>query len=481
MLEILNFIDGAFDGPANDEWLDLIEPATGAVIGRVADSGAEDVERAVAAAKRAFPAWRSTPTDERSSLLENLADLIETNLDELAELESRDTGKPVSLARSIDIPRAVLNFRFFAGAVRHDFTELHQTDGRALNYTLRHPLGVAGLISPWNLPLYLLSWKIAPAIATGNTCVAKPSELTPMTAMRLGELANQAGIPPGVINIVHGRGARAGAALTAHPGVPVISFTGGTETGKLIQRSTGPLFKKVSLELGGKNPNVIFADADLDEAISVSVRSSFANQGEICLCGSRIFVERSIHDRFADELAERAGQLRIGDPRDESTDLGALISSAHRDKVESYIRLAENEGGTIVTGGGRPGSLPERVKNGFYLEPTVITGLGVDCRVLREEIFGPVVTITPFDSEEEVIELANASTYGLSSSIWTTNLNRAHRVAAAIDSGTVWVNTWLLRDLRVPFGGVKASGLGREGGRHSIEFFTEMKNVCIKL
>ncbi|MBW3671145.1 MAG: aldehyde dehydrogenase [Acidobacteria bacterium] len=481
MYEILNFIDGAFVHPADDEWLDLIEPATGETIGRIADSTAEDVDAAVSAAKRAFPAWKAMTVEERSKRLERLAELIESNMEELAELESRDNGKPVSLARSIDIPRAVLNFRFFAGAVRHDFTEFHQTDGIALNYTLRHPLGVAGLISPWNLPLYLLSWKIAPAIATGNTCVAKPSELAPLTAMRLGELANEAAIPPGVINIVHGRGARAGAAITAHPDVPLISFTGGTATGELVMKAAGPMFKKVSLELGGKNPNVIFADADLDEAIPASIRSSFANQGEICLCGSRMFVERSIHDELVERFVEATRQLHVGDPRDESTEVGALISQAHREKVERYVALAEDEGGTIMTGGKRPAGLPERVRDGFYLEPTVITGLGAGCRVVQEEIFGPVVTITPFDDEEEVVRFANSTTYGLSSTLWTTNLRRAHNVAAAIESGTVWVNTWLLRDLRVPFGGVKSSGVGREGGRHSIEFFTEMKNVCIKL
>ncbi len=481
MLEVLNFIDGAFVGPADDEWLDLIEPATGEVIGRIADSSAADVDVAVAAAERAFPAWKALSTDQRSRYLERLAELIEANIEELAELESRDNGKPVSLARSLDIPRAALNFRFFAGAVRHDSTDFHQTGETVINYTLRHPLGVAGLISPWNLPLYLLSWKIAPAIATGNTCVAKPSELTPLTAMRLGELAIEAGIPPGVINIVHGRGSRAGAALTEHPDVPLISFTGGTATGRLVQTATGPGFKKVSLELGGKNPNIIFADADLDEAVPGSVRSSFANQGEICLCGSRIFVERSICDEFTERFVTETKRLNVGDPTDPSTNVGALVSAAHREKVEGYIALATEEGGAILSGGGRPESLPPRVRNGFFVEPTVISGLGIDCRVVQEEIFGPVVTITPFDNEEEVIRFANSTIYGLSSSIWTTNLKRAHRVAAAIESGTVWVNTWLMRDLRVPFGGVKASGLGREGGRHSIEFFTEMKNVCIKL
>ncbi|MGZ5474649.1 MAG: aldehyde dehydrogenase, partial [Thermoanaerobaculia bacterium] len=363
----------------------------------------------------------------------------------------------------------------FATAILHYASEAHATDGVALNYTLRQPMGVAGLISPWNLPLYLLSWKIAPAIAAGNTCVAKPSELTPLTANRLAELSRDAGIPPGVINIVHGLGAKAGDALTSHPKVPLISFTGGTVTGARVSMAAAPHFKKVSLELGGKNPNLIFADADLAEAVKTSIQSSFANQGEICLCGSRIFVERSIHDRFVDEFVAAAKQLRLGDPSDETTDVGALISAAHLEKVAGYVELAKQEGGTIVAGGSRVN------RAGFFFEPTVVTGLGCDRRVLQEEIFGPVVTITPFDSEEEAVAFANSTRYGLSATLWTSNLQRAHRVAAAIDAGTVWINCWLLRDLRVPFGGMKESGVGREGGFESLNFFTEAKNVCVKL
>lgn len=480
-VEVKNFIDGRAVPPRAGRWLDIVEPATGRVIGKVADSDESDVDDAVRAAREAFGPWSRTPAEERARMLEKLATLIEDDLEDLAALESRDNGKPVSLARSIDIPRAVLNFRFFAGAVRHDSTELHQTDGVALNYTLRKPIGVAGLISPWNLPLYLLTWKIAPAIATGNTCVAKPSELTPLTADRLSELTVEAGIPPGVINIVHGRGQEAGEALTSHPDVPMISFTGGTATGEKVMRAAGPRFKKVSLELGGKNPNLVFADANLDEAIPASVRSSFANQGEICLCGSRILVERSIHDEFVERFTDAVGRLVIGDPADENTDVGALISREHREKVERYIEWARQDGGKIVHGGSRPSRLAERVQDGYFLEPTVITGLGIECRVVQEEIFGPVVTITPFDDDRQAIEFANATRYGLSASVWTRDLKRAHSVAAGIEAGTVWINTWLLRDLRVPFGGVKASGVGREGGRHSIDFFTELKNVCIKL
>jgi aminomuconate-semialdehyde/2-hydroxymuconate-6-semialdehyde dehydrogenase len=472
---VANFIDGRFVAPRAGAYLDDIEPANGRLLARIPDSDGRDVDDAVAAAKRAFPAWSKTPAEERSRLLLRLADLIEQNLDELAALESRDNGKTVALARRLDIPRAVANFRFFATAILHQSTEAHATDATALNYTLRQPIGVAGLISPWNLPLYLLSWKIAPAIASGNTCVAKPSELTPLTANRLAELSLEAGLPAGVLNIVHGLGGSAGAAITAHPDVPLISFTGGTVTGAKVAASAAPLFKKLSLELGGKNPNLIFADCDLDDAIATSIQSSFANQGEICLCGSRIFVERSIHDAFVERFAAAVKRLRVGDPADQSTDVGALVSDAHLQKVVGYIELARQEGGTIVAGGRRI------ERDGFYVEPTVITGLGCDCRVLQEEIFGPVVTVTPFDREEEAVAFANSTKYGLSATLWTRDLQRAHRVAAALDSGTVWINCWLLRDLRVPFGGMKESGVGREGGFASLEFFTEAKNVCVKL
>lgn len=475
MSSLGNFIGGEFAPPASGVYLDDIGPATGEVIARIPDSDGRDVDAAVRAAATAFPAWSRTPVAERSKLLLRLADLIETNLEELARLESRDNGKTVALARRLDIPRAVANFRFFATAILHYASEAHSTDGVALNYTLRQPMGVAGLISPWNLPLYLLSWKIAPAIASGNTCVAKPSELTPLTANRLAELSREAGLPPGVINIVHGLGAKAGEALASHPKVPLISFTGGTVTGAKVGTAAAPHFKKVSLELGGKNPNVIFADADLAEAVRTSIQSSFANQGEICLCGSRIFVERSIQDRFVDEFVAATRKLRIGDPSDETTDVGALISAAHLEKVSGYVDLAKQEGGTIVAGGRRI----ERA--GFFFEPTVITGLGCDCRVLQEEIFGPVITITPFDSEDEAIAFANSTRYGLSATLWTRDLQRAHRVAAALDAGTVWINCWLVRDLRVPFGGMKESGVGREGGFESLSFFTEAKNVCVKL
>ena len=481
MKRILNFIAGQFQPPRSGRYVPNVEPATGKVIAEIPDSGPDDIDAAVAAASRAFDSWRRTPAEERSRLLIRVAELIEKNFDELARLESEDSGKPIALARRLDVPRAVLNFRFFATAILHAEERSHMTDDRALNYTLRQPLGVAGLISPWNLPLYLLTWKIAPAIAAGNCCVAKPSELTPLTADRLAALTREAGIPPGVVNIVHGPGQAPAAPSRRIPNVPLISFTGGTKTGADVMARAGPLFKKVSLELGGKNPNIVFADADLDQAVATSIQSSFANQGEICLCGSRLFVERTIYDEFLDRFLEETRKLRIGDPQDASTDVGALVSEPHLRKVEGYVELARQEGGAVLTGGKRPANLPEHIRGGYFLEPTVIAGLDCRRRVMQEEIFGPVVTVTPFDSVEEAIAHANGTRYGLSASVWTRDLQKAHRVAAAIDAGTVWVNTWLLRDLRVPFGGMKESGVGREGGFGSLDFFTEAKNVCIKL
>ena len=481
MKRVFNFIGGEFRPPCAGRFLDDVEPATGETLAEVADSDGSDVDAAVAAASRAFPAWRRTPAEQRSNLLMRLADLIEENFDELASLESRDCGKPVALARRLDVPRAVKNFRFFATAILHAESKCHPMDGGALNYTLRQPVGVAGLISPWNLPLYLLTWKVAPAVAAGNCCVAKPSELTPLTANRLAELAREAEIPAGVINVVHGRGAGAGRALTAHPDVPLISFTGGTKTGADVMASAGPLFKRVSLELGGKNPNVVFADADLEAAVATSISSSFANQGEICLCGSRIFVERAVYGEFLERFLEKTRRLKVGDPQDPETEVGALISEAHFRKVSGYLDLAREEGGEILCGGRRPVELPERLRRGWFLEPAVVVGLESGCRVMQEEIFGPVVTVTPFDSDDQAIAYANGSRYGLSASVWTRDLARAHRVAAAIECGTVWVNTWLMRDLRVPFGGMKDSGVGREGGFDSLDFFTEARNVCVKL
>ena len=478
-LQIRNFIGGQFVEPIGGKYLDNIEPATGKPYSQVADSDAADVDLAVAAADKAFVDWSRNPAVERSEILLRIADLIERDLEKLARAESIDTGKPLSLARSLDIPRAASNFRFFATAILHTESEAHITDNVAFNYTLRQPRGIAGLISPWNLPLYLLSWKIAPAIAVGNTAIAKPSELTPMTAYMLCEIAREAGLPNGVLNVVHGTGPNVGAAITAHPKINTISFTGGTVTGRKVAEACAPLFKKVSLELGGKNPNIVFADADLDAAIAGSLRSSFANQGQICLCGSRVFVERSVYKEFVERFVDKASQLSLGDPLDEKTEQGAIVNNAQLEKVKFYVDLAQKEGGQIAAGGSAPESINERCRAGYFFQPTVITGLPVSCRTNREEIFGPVVTITPFETEDEVIDYANDCDYGLASSVWTQSLNRAHRVAERISTGTVWVNCWLVRDLRVPFGGMKASGVGREGGEEALRFFTEPKNVCI--
>jgi aminomuconate-semialdehyde/2-hydroxymuconate-6-semialdehyde dehydrogenase len=477
--KIQNFIDGQFVPPIGGKYLENIEPATGKPYSLVPDSDSRDVEAAVAAAERAFPAWSCTSAAERSRLLLRIAELIDRDLEKFARAESVDTGKPLSLAHSLDIPRASSNFRFFATAILHTENEAHMTDGVAFNYTLRQPRGVVGLVSPWNLPLYLLSWKIAPAIAVGNTAVAKPSELTPMTAFLLGEICREAGLPNGVINIVHGTGPNVGASITGHPKIGTISFTGGTVTGRKVAEAGAPLFKKISLELGGKNPNIIFADADLDAAIAGSVRSSFANQGQVCLCGSRVFVERPRYEEFVRRFTEKVSQLKQGDPLEETTEQGAIVSKMQLEKVKFYVDLATHEGGKIALGGAVPTPPNERCRDGYFFPPTVITDLPVGCRVNREEIFGPVVTITPFDNEDEVIGYANDTDYGLAASVWTQNLNRAHRVAEQIHTGTVWVNCWLVRDLRVPFGGMKQSGVGREGGEEALRFFTEPKNVCI--
>jgi len=475
-----NFVGGRFVAPASGEFLDDFRPDTGAFLARIPRSGAADVKQAVAAAEQALQgAWGRTSPDERAELLERVAAGIEARAEDLARLESLDTGKPLKLARLVDIPRAVANFRFFAGAVRHTESGFHPMEG-AINYTLRRPVGVAGLITPWNLPLYLLSWKAAPALAMGNAVVAKPSELTPLTASALAEILDEAGAPAGVFNLVHGLGAEAGQALVEHPGVRAISFTGGTATGKRVAETAAPHFKKLSLELGGKNPTLVFADCDFEAALKGALKAGFLNQGQVCLCGSRILIEKPLYRRFVDALVERVRRMKVGDPADPPTDLGALISPAHREKVEGYLELARAEGGRFLCGGGRP-QLPAPFDAGAFLEPAVVEGLSPASRTACEEIFGPVVTVHPFADEDEALQLANGVRYGLSASLWTSDLARAHRLAANLECGMVWVNCWLLRDLRVPFGGMKASGVGREGGRHSLDFFSDSKNVCIRL
>jgi len=478
--KIENYIGGELVKPVSGNYLDNYNPALGAVYSLIPDSDERDVEAAIEAAKRAFPVWSKQSAEQRHDVLMRLVALIERDLDLLAEAESVDNGKPLSLAKAVDIPRAVSNFKFYATAAMHTATEAHETVGQAINYTLRQPLGVVGCISPWNLPLYLFSWKIAPALAAGCCVVAKPSEITPMTAYLLSKLCREAGLPAGVLNIVHGLGAKAGAAIVSHKDVKAISFTGGTKTGQDIARIAAPMFKKLSLELGGKNPNIIFADCDYEEMLETTVRSSFSNQGQICLCGSRIFIERPLYEKFKTDFVTRVSQLKIGDPLEAATNVGAVVSKSHLEKILSYIDLANTESGEILIGG-KQVKIEGRCADGYFIEPTVIENLAFDCRTNTEEIFGAVVSIMPFDSEDEVLRYANSVEYGLSATVWTENLSRAHRVAEKLESGIIWINSWLLRDLRTPFGGMKQSGVGREGGFEALRFFTEEKNVCIKV
>ncbi|NNF22427.1 MAG: aldehyde dehydrogenase [Saprospiraceae bacterium] len=471
-------MNGELTEPIGKDYLDNYDPSIGEVYSHIPDSDERDILQAVDAAKKAFPSWSELSANERSSFLLKISKGIEDKLETFALAESTDNGKPLALATKVDIPRAISNFKFFAEAINHFSSESHQMAKVAINYTLRNPLGPVACISPWNLPLYLFSWKIAPALAAGNTVVAKPSEVTPMTAYMLAEVCIEAGLPPGVLNIVHGLGQKTGQHLSVHDDIKAISFTGGTNTGEIIASHAAPRFKKLSLELGGKNPNIIFADCDYDEMLSTTMRSSFANQGQICLCGSRIFVERPIYEKFKNDFVEKTKNLIIGDPL-QKVKLGAVVSQSHMNKILSYIDLAREEGGTILAGGKR--KIPDgRCSNGWFVEPTIIEGLDYNCRTNQEEIFGPVVTIMPFDTEEEVLMYANSVEYGLACTLWTSDLNRAHRMAQKIEAGIVWVNCWLLRDLRTPFGGTKNSGVGREGGLEVLRFFTEPKNVCIK-
>jgi len=478
-MNIQNYINGQYENPISDELIGNYCPANGEIYGKIPNSSKDDVENAYIAAKSAFPSWSQTTLEERSRIMIKISELLEANLQRFAEAESKDNGKPVSLAKEVDIPRAASNFRFFGNAITQFASESHESVGHdAVNYTLRQPIGVVGCISPWNLPLYLFTWKIAPAIAAGNCVVAKPSEVTPMTAYLLGDICTEAGLPKGVLNIVHGLGTTTGQAIIEHPDIKAISFTGGTATGAHIAKVAAPMFKKLSLELGGKNPNIIFADCDYNDMLDTTVRSSFANQGQICLCGSRIFVENSIYEKFKTDFVTKVKQLKVGHPSEESTNIGALVSKPHLEKVMNYIEIAKTEHGNILCGGNKV--LVKGYENGYYLEPTVIEVTTDECRVNQEEIFGPVVTIMPFSTEDEVLQMANKVKYGLSATLWTNDLKRTMRMSNQLQSGIVWVNTWMMRDLRTPFGGIKASGVGREGGFEALRFFTEAKNVCIK-
>ena len=478
MISIRNYIGGALVTKSGGR-IDLKEPATGQIAGSLPDSTPEDVERAVQAASKAFPEWVSIGPEGRSKWLFKLADAIETRQEAFAMAESRDSGKPLSVAHTVDIPRAISNFRYFAGAILHDASEAYVDRPSVLNYTLRQPLGVVGCISPWNLPLYLFSWKIAPALAAGNCVIGKPSEITPLTAFLLSEVCVEIGFPAGVLNILHGRGAGVGSAVVNHPEIKAISFTGGTTTGRIIARAAAETFKKVSLELGGKNPTIIFEDANLDEAVDGALRAAFSNQGQICLCGSRILVHSSVYKEVRQRLIEKTSTLAIGDPLDAATQVGSLVSKEHLAKVLGLVEQAIEEGGRVLTGGKKV-SLPGRCSSGYFMEPTLIEGLGETCRTNQDEIFGPVATLIPFSDESEAIRIANSTKYGLAASVWTNDIHRAARVSETLHSGIVWVNCWMLRDLRTPFGGVNDSGMGREGGTYALRFFTEAKNVCVK-
>lgn len=479
MERILNYINGNLVEPKHQKYIDNFQPATGKIYSLIPDSQAEDIQFAVDAATAAFPKWAATKAEQRAKIMMRIASLIERDMELFVQAESKDNGKPVSLARLVDIPRAISNLEFFATEILHFSSESHAMED-AINYTLRQPIGVVGCISPWNLPLYLFTWKIAPALAAGNCVIAKPSEVTPVTAFMLSKLCIEAGLPAGVLNIVHGLGAVAGKVIVAHPEIKAISFTGGTKTGAEIAVTAAPMFKKLSLELGGKNPNIIFEDCDFELMLKTTVLSSFSNQGEICLCGSRIFVERPIYEKFKLAFLEKVKLLRLGNPVDEKTQQGAIVSKGHMEKILSYIELATQEGGIVLCGGVKV-ELGGDLLGGWFIAPTVIEGLAHDCRTNQEEIFGPVVTIMPFDTEDEVVLMANSTVFGLAATIWTQNLNRAHRMGANIQSAIIWINCWLHRDLRTPFGGMKGSGVGREGGFEGLRFFTEAKNICIKL
>ena len=474
-----NFIGGHFIGPLSGEFIDNINPATAEVYGQIPNSNKKDIDTAVKAAQSAFTEWGVASTEKRFSILNKIADLIDKYSEELALAETTDNGKPLWLSKLIDIPRASSNFRFFATGIMHFATESHAMEDIAVNFTLRQPIGIVGCISPWNLPLYLFTWKIAPALAAGNCVIAKPSEVTPVTAFLLAKICKEAGLPDGVLNIVHGDGPNCGEAIVKHCDIKAISFTGSTRAGERIAAVAAPMFKKLSLELGGKNPALIFADCDWEKMIKETVRSSFSNQGQICLCSSRILIESSVYEKFKTAFVEQVKQLTVGDPLNENSRQGAIVSKMHFEKVINCITMAKEEGGNILCGGNAI-TLEGRCANGYFIEPTVIENLGPNCKTNMEEIFGPVVTLQPFDTIEEALQLANATHYGLAATIWTQDISKANLVAAKVQSGIIWVNCWLVRDLRTPFGGMKNSGLGREGGWEALRFFTEQKNVCIQ-
>jgi len=478
--QLKNYINGNFYQPISGNYLPNYNPATGEVYSYLPDSGEEEVNQAVKAGQMAFPSWSRMDTEKRFRILLRIADLIEQHMEQFAQAESMDSGKPLSLAASIDIPRAAQNFRFFATASLHFASQAHPMPDGSINYTLRDPIGVVGCISPWNLPLYLFTWKIAPALATGNCVIGKPSELTPQTAFLLSQICDESGLPNGVLNIIHGLGSKVGRSIVAHPEIKAISFTGGTSTGREIASIAAPMFKKLSLELGGKNPVIIFEDCDFGEMIKTTLHSSFRNQGQICLCGSRIFIEKSIYGRFKSAFIGEVSKIKLGDPVLLETEMGAVVSESHLHKILSYIALAKEEGGHILCGGTQE-NMGGRCVNGWFVSPTVIENLSYNCRTNQEEIFGPVVTLIPFESEEEVLQMANSTGYGLAAVVWTQHLQKAHRMAARLQSGIVWLNCWMKRDLRTPFGGVKNSGVGREGGWEAMQFFTEAKNVCLKI
>ena len=480
MEQLTNFINGKFMQPKTEEYLDVFEPATGQVYSKVPNSSSTDIDVAFQAAKAAFPGWSELTVTDRSQYLHKIAELLEHQLDDFANYESRDTGKPVKLAQSVDIPRAIANFRFFA-EYGHTFKfDSEINSDQSENRVVHAPLGVVGCISPWNLPLYLFTWKIAPALMAGNTVLAKPSEITPYTAYKLGEICEDANLPAGVLNIIHGQGITAGDALINHKGVQAISFTGGTATGKIIAQKTAASFKKLSLEMGGKNPAIIFTDCNYNKMLETVVQSSFSNQGQICLSSSRILIQTEIFQRFKKDFIGKVNKLIVGDPQDHESNLGAVSSKNHFNKILNYIKLAEKEGGKILFGG-KALILSGRCKKGWFIEPTIIEGLNNNAKTNQEEIFGPVVTLIPFDNEEDAIQIANESDYGLSATIWTEDKERATRVSNQVEAGVIWVNCWLVRDLRTPFGGMKQSGMGREGGSEALRFFTEQKNVCTSI